>query len=245
MKAALLIAATVLLIILVLWAGRGGAAEKVLCIGAITRNVADITTAAAGSCPSGALECPRTTCEGPVPWCQSKVGDTYVQGCPRCVDGEFVCDYYLTDPGTWQAGPVGGAVWNGTGFDDEFAQCDGLGDSCKWGSFNSGGRMVSTGRGAPAPAKVTGYRNVSSNGATFIRDAGFDNSGSFDSAGLISAGAPSLTVCEQAALAETTNNGLAVPGAFAYVFDMGTGQCDTYHLQGSMRTQGTREFVKG
>ena len=215
-----------------------------ICVGPPAGNSLEVSPPAAGACPAGGTLCPGIRCSGPIPSCVDPAGTA---SCPVCADGAPRCkpgDYYRTDPATWQAGPSNSQTSPYNGSAANFPYCTQLGEDCSWASINSKASMLYTGRGVSDPEGTTGYRVVSSSGESFYRDVGWDNTASFDPEGLAASSAESLESCELQALGPSTNNGLPVAGGYAYYYNGATGDCDIHRLQGSMRTQGTAEFVK-
>lgn len=212
--------------------------NNALCIGNVVDGILTVREQPHGQCGSD-MECDQGECAGqPVPRCFDSYGNPT---CPTCKNGEYSCTYYAGDQRIYPMQPTGATREGFPSYASEFRECLNRGDACKWGAMNGTGLMTSTGRGDSNPSKITGYRVVGSNGTTFYRDAGFDNSASFTAPDLYTVN--NIDDCEDKTVEPYTYENVKYDGGYAYVYDVG-GQCSVFKIGPGTGTSGTGKYIK-
>lgn len=216
-------------------------------------------------CPPSTITCPQYFgCNNEnIPFCRNKdINGNYGNiSCPKCVDGNWKCDYFsmgtsgiITTPfdGT-QINECSSADGYATGqdrFNCEFDLCRELGDDCKWSSFNSGGTMTYADKGVPSDSKISGYM-VSSTGdspvfhISLLHDAGEHLGGAVDTIDGVSPKDCIAKAKKSYSYTDPSGNVYNYNGSYGFVYDFQNKSCDLHRMAYGVVASNTTKLVKG
>jgi hypothetical protein len=210
-----------------------------------------------GECPSGTKTCPQYFgCDNAnIPFCRNKNEDGDYEGisCPKCVDGQWECDFFMM--GNNHQGISNPQDWTQLTCDQsssqevsncQFNNCRSLGDDCKWGWFNTGGNLRYSDKGVPSDSNVSGYK-VSMSGNTPFFKLSFDHDAGENLGGVVKTlSNVSLQECIAGAQQPYTYDQNKVNGSYGFVYDSKNSSCDLHRIgDGVPWNYSTAKFVKG
>lgn len=216
------------------------------------------------NCPAGTTTCPQYFgCNnGNIPACRNKnsKGEYEDFSCPVCVDGEWKCNYFMMGSPTVISQPHDAKTGNCSENDYpdlagrwtcEFDKCNGLGDDCQWGFFNSGGEFRYDDAGTSVDGVFSGYKIISTGDEPLFRiTSSRDNGKSLGGDITTLNNVLSLDDCIGKAkqtykYTDESGNIIEVAGSYGFVYDDNQQICSLHRIGEDTLVNTTSKLVKG
>lgn len=216
------------------------------------------------NCPAGTKTCPQYFgCDnGNIPACWSKnsKGEYDNDSCPVCVDGEWKCDYFMMGAPSVISRPVDykTGICSEDDYPDqtdrwtcEFDKCNGLGDDCHWGRFNSYGQFQYGAEGTSVDGVFTGYKIMSTGDEPLFRIKSSNDNGMGLGGDVTTInGVLSLDDCigkakEAYKYTDESGKTIEADGSYGFVYDGNKQICSLHRVGEDVVTDGTGKVVKG